>query len=104
MFHVSQLKVAVPVTHTVQRLPSSLDGLQVPKRVLQKRVTKVGTDVRLQALIQWSGMPSALATWEDMETPRQRFPRAPAWGQAGSKEVGMLRRLLLKKMHTTLTT
>ena len=54
MFDVSQLKVAVPVTHTVQRLPSSLDGLQVPKRVLQKRVTKVGTNVCLQALIQWS--------------------------------------------------
>jgi len=34
VFHVSQLKVAVPVTHTAQPLPSSLDGLQVPERVL----------------------------------------------------------------------
>jgi len=88
VFHVSQLKVAVLVTHTAQPLPSSLDGLQVPERVLQKRVTKVGTDVRLQALIQWSGMPSALATWEDMETLRQCFSRAPAWGQAGSYRGG----------------
>ena len=78
VFHVSQLKVAVPVTHTAQPLPSSLDGLQVPEHVLQKRVAKVGADVRLQALIQWLGMPSSLATWEDMETLRQRFPRAPA--------------------------
>ena len=70
VFHVSQLKVAVPVTHTAQPLPSSLDGLQVPERVLQKRVAKVGADVRLQALIQWSGMTSTMATWEDMETLR----------------------------------
>jgi hypothetical protein len=79
VFHVSQLKVAVPVTYTAQPLPSSLDGLQVPERVLQKRVAKVGADVHLQALIQWSGMPSSLATWEDMETLHQRFPRAHAW-------------------------
>ena len=58
VFHVSQLKLAVP-----------------------KRVVKVSTDVRIQALIQWSGMPSTMATWEDMETLRQRFPRAPAWGK-----------------------
>jgi transposase InsO family protein len=88
VFHVSQLKLAVPITHTVQPLPSSFDGLQVPERVLQKRVAKVGTAVRLQALIQWSGLPSTLATWEDMETLRQRFPRAPAWGQAGSYRGG----------------
>ncbi|XP_066344191.1 uncharacterized protein [Miscanthus floridulus] len=46
VFHVSQLKLAV----------------SVPEHVLQKRVAKVGTDVRLQALIQWSGMPSTMAT------------------------------------------
>ena len=42
--------------------------------MLQKHVAKVGTDVRLQALIQWSGMTSTMATWEDMETLHQRFP------------------------------
>ena len=87
VFNVSQLKVVVPVTHTAQ--PSSLDGLQVPERVLQKRVAKVGVDVCLQALIQWSGMPSSLATWEDMETLRQRFPRAPAWGKQALIREGM---------------
>lgn len=81
-------KLAVPVTHTVQPLPSSFDGLQVPEQVLQKRVAKVGTAVRLQALIKWSGLPSSLATWEDMETLRQRFPRAPTRGQAGSYRGG----------------
>jgi hypothetical protein len=84
IFHVSQLKGAVPVSHSAEPLPNSLDGLQVPERILQKRMATVGTAVRLQALIQWSGLPSSLATWEDLEHLRQRFPRAPAWGQACS--------------------
>lgn len=84
VFHVSQLKIAVPVTHTVQPLPSSLDGLQVPEKVLQRRIARVGAEVRLQVLVKWSGMPATLATWEAMEGLRQRFPRVPAWGQAGA--------------------
>lgn len=88
IFHVSQLKLVVPVAHTVQPLPSSLDGLQVPEQVLQKRIAKVGTEVRLQALVKWSGMPTTLATWEDMEGLHQRFPRAPAWGQASAYQGG----------------
>lgn len=82
VFQVSQLKIAVPVTHTIQPLPFSLDGLQVPEHVLQKRVAKVGTEVRLQALVKWSGMSATLATWEDMEGLRQRFPRA-SWCLSG---------------------
>ena len=39
-------------------------------------------------MIQWSGLPAALATWEDVEALRQRFPHAPAWGQAGSYQGG----------------
>lgn len=42
VFHVSQLKLVVPVTHSAQPLPPDLDGLQVPERILQKRVAKVG--------------------------------------------------------------
>jgi hypothetical protein len=41
-----------------------------------------------QALVQWSGQPEALATWEDLDDLRRRFPRAPAWGQAGSQGRG----------------
>jgi hypothetical protein len=36
-----------------------------------------------QVLIKWSDSPESLATWEDLEALRQRFPLAPAWGQAG---------------------
>jgi hypothetical protein len=53
IFHVSQLKAAVPVSHSAEPLPDSLDGLQVPVKILQKRVAKTGTAVRLQVLTVW---------------------------------------------------
>jgi hypothetical protein len=84
VLHVSQLKGVVHVALPASPLPVSFDGLQVPERILQKRVANTTSGVRLQALIQWSGLPAALASWEDIEALRQRFPRAPAWGQAGS--------------------
>jgi hypothetical protein len=36
-------------------------------------------------------MPETLATWEDMEALKQRFPATPAWGQAVSKGRGNVR-------------
>jgi len=41
-----------------------------------------------QVLVRWSYFPEDLSTWEDEEPLRQQFPRAPAWGQAGSKGGG----------------
>jgi hypothetical protein len=38
--------------------------------------------------VKWSGWPNSMATWEDVTALKQRFPRAPAWGQAGSQEGG----------------
>ena len=64
-------------------LPNTLDGLQIPVKVLQRRVHATDHDVVPQVLVQWSNLPRSLATWEDTEALRQRFPRAPAWGQAG---------------------
>jgi hypothetical protein len=43
-----------------------------------------------QGLVKWSHMPSSLATWEDIELLCQQFPRAPAWGHAGTQQGGML--------------
>jgi hypothetical protein len=88
VLHVSQLKGVVHVALPASPLPVSFDGLQVPERILQKRVANTTSGVRLQALIQWSGLPAALASWEDIEALRQCFPRAPAWGQAGSYQGG----------------
>jgi hypothetical protein len=41
-----------------------------------------------QGWIEWSYMPASLVTWEPLEQLCQQLPRAPAWGQATSKEWG----------------
>lgn len=33
-------------------------------------------------MVQWSGKPESMATWEDLESLKQKFPQASAWGQA----------------------
>ena len=81
VFHVSQLKTAL---HTVSPLPQDLARLQIPLKVLQRRIRTSDNNVVPQVLIQWSNLPRSLATWEDLEAIKQRFPRAPAWGQASS--------------------
>jgi hypothetical protein len=81
IFHVSQLKKAISPTIVVAQLPQSLEGLQIPEKILQRRLNSAGLS---QLLIQWSGMPPSLATWEDELLLRQKFSFAPAWGQAGS--------------------
>ena len=84
VIHVSQLKKAVGANVQVNsQLPSPLDILQVPVRILQRRLRQNGSVAVGQVRVQWSGQPEALATWEDSDELRQRFPRAPAWGQAG---------------------
>jgi hypothetical protein len=89
VFHVSQLKQA-PGKHLVSSaLPSDAALFQIPERILQRRMTQ-GDRPSLQGLINWSGMPEALATWEDLEAPRLLFPLAPTWVQVTSEEGGML--------------
>jgi hypothetical protein len=46
------------------------------------------TTVVLHGLIKWSGMPATLATWENLESLRRRFPDASPWGQVNSQEEG----------------
>lgn len=41
-------------------------------------------------MIQWSGVPEEQATWEEMYTLKQQFPYAPAWGQAGFQDRGIV--------------
>jgi hypothetical protein len=83
VIHVSQLKKAVGTDIQVQdALPSPLDVLQVPTRVLQRLLRQRGKVAVSQALVQWSGQPESMATWEDIDELKQRFPRSPAWGQA----------------------
>ncbi|KAK1679066.1 hypothetical protein QYE76_039914 [Lolium multiflorum] len=63
---------------------------KIPVAVLGRRVRQVGFRTVPQALIHWSGMPEDQATWEDVESLRQQFPAAPAWGQAGFQARGIV--------------
>ena len=64
--------------------PTPDASFAVPEQVLQRRVT-AGARPVLQGLIKWSGMPASLATWENLEALRQRFPMASTWGQVDSQ-------------------
>jgi len=86
VFHVSQLKAAVlPHVQVSPSLPADIELPRVPMEVLQSCVISTANGSVEQGLILWSGWPSGMVTWENLLQLRQAFPRAPAWGQAGSK-------------------
>jgi transposase InsO family protein len=63
VFHVSQLKIAVPVTEVPSpTLPAADVQFQVPELILQKRLLARGHATVEQVLIKWSGMTKELAT------------------------------------------
>ncbi|VAI09232.1 unnamed protein product [Triticum turgidum subsp. durum] len=83
VIHVSQLKKALGEQYKVEaELPPASAALAVPVKVLQRRFRQEGHSAVPQGLIQWSGQSEDLATWEDLDELKQRFPRATAWGQA----------------------
>jgi hypothetical protein len=83
VLHVSQLKKALGPNCQVQaELPPPDAQFAIPVRVLQRRFRHHNATSIPQVLIQWSGQPDTLATWEDFEALKQRFPKAPPWGQA----------------------
>jgi hypothetical protein len=90
VFHVSQLKKMAPGTQVISNLPSDIDLPRVPVKILQRRVINRDLLSVPQVLVQWCEWPASMATWEDLESLQQRFPCAPAWGQAGLQEPGML--------------
>jgi hypothetical protein len=84
VFHVSLLKKVVGKSQNVSSvLPSEDAELHVPEKVLGRRMITQGIRPVHRVLIKWSDSPESLAIWEDLEALRQRFPLAPAWGQAG---------------------
>jgi hypothetical protein len=91
VFHVSQLKQCIGPTQQVSPVLPPPDALfQIPVRILQQRVRQKGIRTVAQARVQWSGGTEDQATWEDMDALRQQFPYAPAWGQAGFQEEGIV--------------
>ena len=89
VFHVSQLKPALTATAPVSAsLPTDIATPRVPEKILQKRFINKGISPVQQVLVKWSDWPEDLATWEGLLDHQQRFPNAPAWGQASSQDGG----------------
>lgn len=85
VFHVSQLKKMVSsTTQVAHSIPDLDNSLQFSEQILAKKLISKGVHPVHQVLIKWSGWPASLTTWKDLEALPQRFPTAPAWGQAGS--------------------
>ena len=72
------------------QLPNPDDQFQILEQILDQRVVRRGSGSLVQVLVKWSATPIDMATWEDKVTLQQKFPRAPAWGQAVSKEGGIV--------------
>lgn len=86
--HVSLLKKALkPDTPVSADLPlqcvADSSGVQ-PEAILRRQLVKRGKAAVPHVLMQWTGLPTSLVTWENFRQLKQRFPDAPAWGQADS--------------------
>jgi hypothetical protein len=88
VFHVSQLKQAIGNNTASAELLPDTAAIQYPDKILQRRMSE-GNKPVLQGLVKWSGMPASLATWENLEAPRHRFPGAPTWGQVATQGEGL---------------
>lgn len=94
VFHVSQLRKALlPGTTPATTLPIPTDVLAIPVNILAQRWKKASSGRREQVQVQWSHSDTDDITWEDKLELQQRFPAAPAWGQAGTQGGGDVRDL-----------
>jgi hypothetical protein len=86
VFHVSQLKEYradySPVYADLPKVPALDTGPTEPESILDRRLVKKGNSAITQVLIKWTTLPEDMATWEDWETLKLRFPSVLAWGQA----------------------
>lgn len=86
VFHVSQLKPFIPDNKPVFSLLPTAAQLDIakllPSEILDRAHGEKGNAAVVQILVGWGSLPAALATWEDFDVVRTRFPDAVAWGQA----------------------
>ena len=54
--------------------------------MLQQRIRRKGDRTVAQVLVAWSNSSPQEATWEDTDSLKQKFPRAPAWGASTSMD------------------
>ena len=92
VFHVSQLKEHIsdhtPVSSTLPAPLDLSDPAMQPEEIIDSRLVKKGNAAHQQVLVKWTKFPATEATWEDYQVLRNRYPTAPAWGQAGSSGEG----------------
>lgn len=58
----------------------------IPEKLLQRRRAMCNGKEVDQVQVQWSGMPSSHATWENEQELQLRFKRAVVWGQPAVEE------------------
>lgn len=92
VIHVSQLKKQVPqqadVNEDIEAIPSDPEEQLYPVAILDRKfIRRAGSTVQ-RTQVQWSTLSPNLATWEDEDDLKRRFPEASAWGQAASKGGG----------------
>jgi len=92
VFHISQLKPFVPnYTPVFASLPVTTDleaAAAEPLAILERRLVQKGNTAIPQIKVTWTKLPPSITTWEDYYVLKQRFPDAPAWGQADSQAGG----------------
>jgi hypothetical protein len=86
VFHISQLKPFVADYSPVyENLPATTDleaVAAIPLTIVDRHLVKKVNTAIPQVKVTWSGLPPSASTWEDYNVLKQRFPKAPAWGQA----------------------
>jgi len=103
--HVSQLKRHVPssvrVEDDISQVPLDPTATLMPIKFIGSRLCQKGASTISQILVQWDSIPDSLTTWEEAEDLHRRFPKCPAWGQAGFRGGGNVRVKGTKKHKKT---
>jgi hypothetical protein len=90
--HVSQLKKHVPPqTQVSSELDSIVHGHVIavaPIQVLEQLFVPRAGSTAKRIRVLWDGPGPKLISCEDEQDLRRRYPKAPAWGQAGGKGGG----------------
>ncbi|KAK1564064.1 hypothetical protein QYE76_018262 [Lolium multiflorum] len=97
VLHVSQLKKCVPSDRVIStELPPDPPAFQQPERILARRSRNLGGSVIREGLIGWSGMSDTLATWENLQEVKQRFPLSKEEGDVTDQPIAT-KKMPLKK-------
>lgn len=78
VIHISQLKKAVTlatmVSTTLPPTASVLQQVKEPEKVLESKLVQKGKAMVQKVLVQWKGLPTNMATWEELADMKRKFP------------------------------